>query len=165
MEEYGKILLIAMPLLSDSPRKFTVLTKEKITFLWWTVFQYSSGITNAVKMYGLSITFISYGWMVSKIAIFSFGSQHHYLLSRLVIIDFYGYWTHRIAHIRSIFFWMLFIIGSEEFNLACALRQTVSSFINLFTFYLFLQLGVPTTVIVITLPIQLFCNLVSYQTY
>lgn len=48
--------------------------------------------------------------------------------------------------------------SSEEFNLACALRQTVSSFVNLFTFLLIpaALIGVPAKVIAITLPIQLF---------
>ena len=53
------------------------------------------------------------------------------------VIDFYGYWTHRWAH-QINFFWNKHAIhhSSEEFNLACALRQTVSSFVNLFTFLL-----------------------------
>jgi hypothetical protein len=58
------------------------------------------------------------------------------------------------------FFWNKHAIhhSSEEFNLACALRQTVSSFINLFTFLLIPAaiIGVPASVIIITLPIQLF---------
>jgi sterol desaturase/sphingolipid hydroxylase (fatty acid hydroxylase superfamily) len=163
MEEYGKILLIAMPLF------FVLIVLEKIygTYkgednvpLMDSVSSISSGITNAVKdVLGLSITFISYGWMVSKIAIFHLEANIITYLVAFVIIDFYGYWTHRIAH-QVNFFWNKHAIhhSSEEFNLACALRQTVSSFVNLFTFLLIPAaiIGVPTTVIVITLPIQLF---------
>ncbi|WP_339919958.1 sterol desaturase family protein [uncultured Flavobacterium sp.] len=163
MEEYGKILLIAMPLF------FVLIVLEKIygTYkgednvpLMDSVSSISSGITNAVKdVLGLSITFISYGWMVSKIAIFHLEPNIITYLVAFVIIDFYGYWTHRIAH-QVNFFWNKHAIhhSSEEFNLACALRQTVSSFVNLFTFLLIPAaiIGVPTTVIVITLPIQLF---------
>jgi len=163
MEEYGKILLIAMPLF------FVLIVLEKIygTYkgednvpLMDSVSSISSGITNAVKdVLGLSITFISYGWMVDKIAIFHLEANVFTYLIAFIIIDFYGYWTHRIAH-QVNFFWNKHAIhhSSEEFNLACALRQTVSSFVNLFTFLLIPAaiIGVPTTVIVITLPIQLF---------
>ena len=163
MEEYGKILLIAMPLF------FVLIVLEKIygTYkgednvpLMDSVSSISSGITNAVKdVLGLSLTFISYGWMVSKIAVFHLEANIITYLVAFVIIDFYGYWTHRIAH-QVNFFWNKHAIhhSSEEFNLACALRQTVSSFVNLFTFLLIPAaiIGVPTTVIVITLPIQLF---------
>ncbi|CAM3040505.1 sterol desaturase family protein [Flavobacterium frigoris] len=163
MEEYGKILLIAMPLF------FVLIVLEKIygsykgedsVPIMDSVSSISSGITNAVKdVLGLSITFISYGWMVSKIAIFQLEANIITYLVAFVIIDFYGYWTHRIAH-QVNFFWNKHAIhhSSEEFNLACALRQTVSSFVNLFTFLLIPAaiIGVPTAVIAITLPIQLF---------
>jgi hypothetical protein len=58
------------------------------------------------------------------------------------------------------FFWNKHAIhhSSEEFNLSCALRQSISSFVNLFTFLLIpaALLGVPAKVIAITLPIHLF---------
>jgi alkylglycerol monooxygenase len=163
MEEYGKILLIAMPLF------FVLIVLEKIygsykgedsVPLMDSVSSISSGITNAVKdVLGLSLTFISYGWMVSKIAVFHLEANILTYLVAFIIIDLYGYWTHRIAH-QINFFWNKHAIhhSSEEFNLACALRQTVSSFVNLFTFLLIPAaiIGVPTEVIVITLPIQLF---------
>ena len=120
----------------------------------------SSGITNAVKdVLGLSLTFISYQWMVSKIAFFEMEASVTAYIVAFIVIDFYGYWNHRWSH-QINFFWNKHAIhhSSEEFNLACALRQTVSSFINLFTFLLIpaALLGVPAKVIAITLPIQLF---------
>jgi alkylglycerol monooxygenase len=74
MEEYGKILTIAMPafLLLIIIEKFYGLYRgEDSVPLMDAASSISSGITNAVKdVLGLSITFISYEWMVSKIAIF-----------------------------------------------------------------------------------------------
>ncbi|MDZ4331559.1 MAG: sterol desaturase family protein, partial [Flavobacterium sp.] len=76
-----------------------------------------------------------------------------------IAIDFYGYWSHRLSH-QINFLWNKHAIhhSSEEFNLACALRQPISSFVNLFTFLLIpaALLGVPSKVIAITLPIHLF---------
>lgn len=163
MEEYGKILIIAMPiflLLILIEKAYGIYTKEDNVPLMDSVSSISSGITNAVKdVLGLSLTFISYEWMVSKMAVFHIESNILTYLVAFVIIDFYGYWTHRWAH-QINFFWNKHAIhhSSEEFNLACALRQTVSSFVNLFTFLLIPAaiLGVPATVIAITLPIQLF---------
>jgi sterol desaturase/sphingolipid hydroxylase (fatty acid hydroxylase superfamily) len=50
--------------------------------------------------------------------------------------------------------------SSEEFNLACALRQSISVFIRLFTFLLIpaALLGVPSEVIAVVAPIQLFAQ-------
>jgi sterol desaturase/sphingolipid hydroxylase (fatty acid hydroxylase superfamily) len=163
MEEYGKILLIAMPLflvLIILEKIYGAYKGEDSVPLMDSVSSVSSGITNAVKdVLGLSITFISYGWMLSKMAVFHMEATIFTYIVAFIIIDFYGYWTHRIAH-QVNFFWNKHAIhhSSEEFNLACALRQTVSSFINLFTFLLIPAaiIGVPTSVIVITLPIQLF---------
>ncbi|WP_367752765.1 sterol desaturase family protein [Flavobacterium sp. WC2430] len=163
MEEYGKILIIAMPLflvLIIIEKMYDLYKGENHVPLMDSVSSISSGITNAVKdVLGLSITFISYEWIVSKIAIYHIENTIATYLVAFIVIDFYGYWTHRLSH-QVNFFWNKHTIhhSSEEFNLACALRQTVSSFINLFTFILIpaALLGVPAKVIAITLPIQLF---------
>jgi alkylglycerol monooxygenase len=163
MEEYGKILIIAMPLflvLIIIEKMYDLYKGENHVPLMDSVSSISSGITNAVKdVLGLSITFISYEWIVSKIAIYHIENTIATYLVAFIVIDFYGYWTHRLSH-QVNFFWNKHAIhhSSEEFNLACALRQTVSSFINLFTFILIpaALLGVPAKVIAITLPIQLF---------
>ncbi|PRZ21665.1 sterol desaturase family protein [Flavobacterium granuli] len=163
MEEYGKILIIAMPiflLLIVIEKAYGIYIKEDNVPLMDSVSSISSGMTNAVKdVLGLSLTFISYEWMLSKVAVFHMETSIFTYLVAFIIIDFYGYWTHRLAH-QINFFWNKHAIhhSSEEFNLACALRQTVSSFVNLFTFLLIPAaiLGVPAVVIAITLPIQLF---------
>lgn len=163
MEEYGKILIIAMPLF------LLLIVIEKIyghykgndtAPLMDTVSSVSSGMTNSVKdVLGISVSLLSYSWLVSKIAIFHLEASIWAYLIGFVAIDFYGYWTHRLSH-QVNFLWNQHVIhhSSEEFNLACALRQSVSSFVKLFTFLLIpaALLGVPATVIAVTLPIQLF---------
>lgn len=120
----------------------------------------SSGITNAVKdVLGISVTLISYEWMVNHIAFFEIKNSILTYVIAFFVIDFYGYWTHRWSHQINIF-WNKHAIhhSSEEFNLACALRQSISSFVNLFTFLLIpaALVGIPSMVIAIVLPIHLF---------
>jgi alkylglycerol monooxygenase len=163
MEEYGKILIIAMPIflmLIIIEKIYGSYKGEDSVPLMDGVSSVSSGITNAVKdVLGLTISFISYDWMLSKIALFTLEANILTYLVAFIIIDFYGYWNHRIAH-QVNFFWNKHAVhhSSEEFNLACALRQSISTFVNLFTFILIpaALLGVPAKVIIITLPIQLF---------
>jgi alkylglycerol monooxygenase len=163
MEQYGKILVIAMPLfllLIIIEKVYSWYKKENTVPLMDAVSSISSGITNAVKdVLGLSITFISYEWMVNNIAIFHLQASVVSYIIAFIAIDFYGYWNHRWAH-KINFFWNKHAIhhSSEEFNLACALRQSIASFINIFTFLLIpaALLGVPAKVIAIALPIQLF---------
>jgi len=120
----------------------------------------SSGITNATKdVLGISLTLISYNWFVSKVALFTIENTFLTYAIAFIVIDFYGYWTHRWSHQINIF-WNKHAIhhSSEEFNLACALRQSISSFVNLFTFLLLPAafFGVPSIVIATVLPIHLF---------
>src|SRR6187402_543114 len=130
MEEYGKILIIAMPvflLLIIIEKGYGIWKGEDNVPLMDSVSSISSGITNAVKdVLGLSLTFISYQWMVSKIAFFEMEASVTAYIVAFIVIDFYGYWNHRWSH-QINFFWNKHAIhhSSEEFNLACALRQTV----------------------------------------
>ncbi|WP_202702969.1 sterol desaturase family protein [Flavobacterium sp. UGB4466] len=163
MEEYGKILIIATPIflvLIIIEKLYGIYKKNDTAPLIDSVSSISSGITNSVKdVLGLSLTFISYEWLVSKIALYHLEAN---LLSygiAFFVIDFYGYWSHRWAHQINLF-WNKHAIhhSSEEFNLACALRQPIASLVNLFTFLLIpaALLGVPASVIAITLPLHLF---------
>lgn len=163
MEEYGKILVIAMPVFLF----FIILEKiyghlkgNDTLPLMDTVSSLSSGITNSVKdVLGISISILSYEWMVSNSALFSIDNTFITYFIAFIVIDFYGYWSHRWAH-QINFFWNKHAIhhSSEEFNLPCALRQSISSFLNLFTFLLLpaALLGVPAQVIAIVLPLHLF---------
>ena len=163
MEEYGKILVIVMPiflLLIAIEKIYGHYKGENTAPYMDTVSSVSSGMTNSVKdVMGISISLLSYEWLVYKIAVFHMEANVLAYLIAFVAIDFYGYWTHRWAH-QINFLWNQHAIhhSSEEFNLACALRQSISSFVKLFTFLLIPAaiLGVPPIVIAITLPIQLF---------
>jgi sterol desaturase/sphingolipid hydroxylase (fatty acid hydroxylase superfamily) len=163
MENYGKILLITMPLfllLIIIEKIYGIYKGEDSVPYMDSVSSVSSGITNAVKdVLGLSVTFISYQWLVSKVAIFDLEPTAFTYVIAFIAIDFYGYWTHRLAH-QINFLWNKHAIhhSSEEFNLACALRQSISSFVNLFLILLVPAaiLGVPAQVIAVSIPIHLF---------
>jgi len=74
MEEYGKILVIVMPvflLLIVIEKIYGHYKGNDAAPLMDTVSSVSSGMTNSVKdVLGISISLISYGWLVSKIAVF-----------------------------------------------------------------------------------------------
>ncbi len=165
MDSYGKILLIAMPCFL-----FLVLFEK-----WWgwrknkqtlhnldTISSLSSGITNVTKdVLGLSISILAYSWLVRQIAVTSIGNGVLTYIVAFIAIDFAGYWVHRWSHHINIF-WNLHIIhhSSEDFNLACALRQSISMFVNPFSFLLLpaALLGVPTIVIATVGPLHLFAQ-------
>ncbi len=165
METYGKILLIAMP-------AFLGLVLFEKWYGWWKkkdtvrnmdmISSLSSGVTNVVKdVLGLSIAIIAYSWLVKQIALVHIEATWLVYLIAFICIDFAGYWVHRWSHHINIF-WNLHIIhhSSEEFNLACALRQSVSMFVNPFTFLLIpaALLGVPEVVIATVGPLHLFAQ-------
>ncbi|UQD56796.1 sterol desaturase family protein [Flavobacterium sp. K5-23] len=163
MEEYGKILVYVMPIfliLIILEKLYGHYKGENTVTTMDSVSSVSSGMVNSLKdVLGLSITLISYDWIVSHIAIFQLEATTLAYFIGFIAIDFYGYWSHRLSH-QINFLWNKHAIhhSSEEFNLACALRQPVSSFVNLFTFLLIpaALLGVPSKVIAITLPLHLF---------
>ena len=165
METYGKILLIAMPI-------FLLLVLFEKWYGWYKgndtvrgmdmLSSLSSGVTNVTKdVLGLSITILTYEWMVKHMAIYHVQSSLLTYFIAFIVLDFSGYWVHRIDH-KVNFFWNSHIVhhSSEEFNLACALRQSISVFVQLFTFLLIpaALLGVPADVIAIVAPIHLFAQ-------
>jgi sterol desaturase/sphingolipid hydroxylase (fatty acid hydroxylase superfamily) len=165
METYGKILLIAMP-------AFLFLVLFEKWYGWYKgkdtvrnmdmISSLSSGVTNVTKdVLGLSIAILSYQWLVNRIAVVHMQQTVWTYIIAFIALDFAGYWGHRINHVYNIF-WNNHIIhhSSEEFNLACALRQSISEIIQVFTIFLLpaALLGVPTQVIAIVAPIQLFAQ-------
>jgi sterol desaturase/sphingolipid hydroxylase (fatty acid hydroxylase superfamily) len=165
METYGKILLIAMP-------AFLVLVLlEK----WYGIYRHndtvrnldmisslSSGLTNVTKdVLGLTIGLLSYEWMVNHWALIHIQPSIWIYIIAFFALDFMGYWVHRIQHNIN-FFWNAHLVhhSSEEFNLACALRQSISSIVKLFTIFLLpaALLGVPGKVIAIVAPLHLFAQ-------
>ena len=150
METYGKILLIAMPAfltlvlfekLYGRLKGFdTVRQLDMISSL-------SSGVTNVTKsVLELTIVIAIYPFMLKHFAVTSIENTWIVYLLTFIILDFNGYWIHRWSHHINLF-WNLHIIhhSSEEFNLACALRQSISAFFNLFTILLLpaALLGIP----------------------
>lgn len=165
MEAYGHILLFAMPAF------LALVLFEK----WWgwrkgfdtvrtmdMISSLSSGVTNVTKdVLGLAIAIGIYPFMVKYLAITTIENTLLVYILTFIIIDFNGYWVHRWSHHINLF-WNLHVIhhSSEEFNLACALRQSISSFFNLFTVLLLPAaiLGIPEQVIAVVGPIQLFAQ-------
>ncbi len=165
MEQYGKILLIAMPAFlllvlfekwyGHRKGKDTVVNMDMISSL-------ASGVTNVTKdVLGLSFALISYDWLLRKIAITHIEATWLTYVIAFIVLDFAGYVVHLINH-KVNFFWNAHIIhhSSEEFNLACALRQSVSVFVRLFVIFLLpaAVLGVPAQVIAIVAPLHLFAQ-------
>ncbi|MBX9732497.1 MAG: sterol desaturase family protein, partial [Chitinophagaceae bacterium] len=133
----------------------TVRTMDMISSL-------SSGVTNVTKdVLGLSIAVLSYDWMVNHWAIYTIQSSIAVYIIAFFALDLTGYLVHRIDHEIN-FFWNSHIIhhSSEDFNLACALRQSISSIVKIFTIFLLpaALLGVPTQVIAIVAPLHLFAQ-------
>jgi sterol desaturase/sphingolipid hydroxylase (fatty acid hydroxylase superfamily) len=165
METYGKILLIAMPAFLGLVlfEKWWGWRKGKDTVrLMDMIASLTSGITNVTKdVLGLSIVVLSYGWMVNHFAIVHIQSSWVVYLIAFMALDLTGYLVHRIDHTIN-FFWNAHLVhhSSEEYNLACALRQSISTFFRLFTIFLLpaALLGVPANVIAIVAPIHLFAQ-------
>jgi len=165
MEAYGKILLIAMP-------AFLLLVLFEKWYGWYKghdtvpvsdmISSLSSGITNVTKdVLGLSVAIISYGWLTNKVAVTQIDSGWPTYVIAFIALDLAGYWVHRISHEYNLF-WNNHIIhhSSEEYNLACALRQSISSIVRIFAIFLLPAafLGVPQQVIAVVAPLHLFAQ-------
>ena len=165
MESYGKILLIAMPaflLLVLIEKWYGILKGKETVRTFDMIASLSSGVTNVTKdVLGLSIAVISYGWMVEHFSLTKVSDGPLTYIIAFFALDFAGYWIHRIAHEYNVF-WNNHIVhhSSEEFNLACALRQSISSIVKIFVIFLMpaALLGVPAKVIAIVAPLHLFAQ-------
>ncbi len=172
METYGKILLIAMPvflglvllekLYGWAAQKQPFRTMDMLSSM-------SSGYTNIIKdVLGLSISILTYEWMVAHWAVYKIESTFWTYAIAFIALDLAGYWVHRLSH-QINFFWNKHAIhhSSEEFDLACALRQSISSFVNLFTIFLLpaALLGVDAKVIALVAPLHLFAQFWYHTIY
>ena len=172
METYGKILLIAMPIFLGLVllEKWYGWAVKKHPFRTMdTLSSMSSGYTNIIKdVLGISISILTYGWMVEHLAIYKIESSVWAYVVAFIALDFSGYWVHRLSHEIN-FFWNKHAIhhSSEEFDLACALRQSISSFVNLFTIFLLpaALLGVDPQVIAVVAPLHLFAQFWYHTIY
>jgi len=165
MEAYATALTYAIPgfvlliLIEEfAGRKLGVSVNKDMD----TISSLSSGLTNVMKsVLGLSIVIISYQWMVGHIALFEIKATWLVYLLCFIGLDFAGYWSHRFDHIVNVF-WNRHIIhhSSEEFNLACALRQSISAVFSIyFSLYIPMALiGIPGQVVALMAPLHLFAQ-------
>lgn len=165
METYAKALSFAIPgfvILVVIESVIAKIQNKKINRAFDTISSLSSGVTNTLKsLSGLAIVIVSYEWMVSNIAIFNPESSILLYALAFVGLDFAGYWSHRFNHTVNLL-WNRHIIhhSSEEYNLSCALRQSISAVFGIY-FFLYIpmaMLGVPAIIVAIVAPIQFFAQ-------
>ncbi len=172
METYAQILIYA------SPAFFLLVMGEKLygkyvkgdDFKWMDMISsLSSGYTNTLKdVLGIGLSLLTYVWLYEKVALVHIEFTWLNVLIAFIALDFAGYWGHRLNH-QINFFWNQHLVhhSSEEFNLACALRQSISDLIKFFTIFLLpaALLGVDPTIIAIVAPIHLFAQFWYHTTY
>ena len=163
MDTYANILLITIPI-------FLVLIVIEVSYGVWkndqkhsymdTISSLSSGFTNLmVDILGLGIIIFSYPFFYERLKIVELEESILLYFLAFICVDFASYCHHRLKHSINIF-WNMHVIhhSSEEFNLACALRQSITN--NLGIGILFLipaaLLGVPAKMISILGPLHLF---------
>ena len=163
MDTYANILLITIPI-------FLVLIFIEISYGIWkndlkhsymdTISSLSSGFTNLmVDILGLGIIIFSYPFFYERLKVIELEESILLYFIASVCVDFASYCHHRLKH-SIIIFWNMHVIhlSSEEFNLACALRQSITN--NLGIGILFLVpaalLGVPPKMISVLGPLHLF---------
>ena len=139
-----------------------VYNKDYVIRSMDTLSSLCSGLTNIVKdVLGLTIIIVSYSYMVDNLAIFNIESSLLVYTIAFIGIDFAGYWVHRINHSIN-YFWNHHIIhhSSEEFNLACALRQSISNFFSISFIFLIptALIGVRAEVVGVLAPLHLFAQ-------
>ena len=120
----------------------------------------SSGLTNATRngiQFGAVL--ISYTWLVNHITIYKVENLWLAVIIAFVVEDFAGYWIHRMSH-RVNILWNRHVIhhSSEEYNLSCALRQSISDNIKFFSILLIpaAVMGIPPALFAIISPVHLF---------
>tara|TARA_B100000530_G_scaffold70265_1_gene41406 strand:- start:825 stop:1940 length:1116 start_codon:yes stop_codon:yes gene_type:complete len=108
---------------------------------------------------GLIVILISYPFLLKNFSITSLNDTYLLWILAFICIDFSQYWIHRLKHEVNIF-WNIHVIhhSSEEFNLACALRQSISNLIGFTALFLIPAaiLGIPYEIISILTPLHLF---------
>ncbi|GMN11914.1 sterol desaturase family protein [Croceitalea sp. MTPC9] len=165
METYAAALLYAIPFFTGLVLVevlYGALIKNQKHNVMDTVSSLSSGLTNIIKdSLGLVLVLVSYPFLVENLSLFKIEASWFIWVVAFIAIDFAGYWNHRLSHHVNIF-WNQHVIhhSSEEFNLACALRQSISNVVGYFALLLIPAaiLGVPNEVIAVLAPIHLFAQ-------
>ena len=163
MEAYANVLLYALPgflaliiieaVYAYSKGNFNFKSMDTISSL-------SAGMTNTLKgVLGLVIVIVSYEALYNQVALIHIESNLLVIALSFIALDFASYWHHRLAHKVNIF-WNRHVIhhSGEEFNLATALRQSMSKFVSMGFIFLFpaALLGLPPKVIAVVAPLHLF---------
>ena len=172
MEKYGKFLLIIMPvfiILIVLEKLYGLYVKKERMNHLDTASSLTSSITMITKnVLGISFTILSYQWIEERVALTHIQSSWATYLIAFVVLDFSHYWIHRIEHANN-FFWNSHIVhhSSEEFDLACAVRQPISSFVKIFTLFMLpaALLGISPIVIATVTPIQFFAQFWYHTRY
>jgi sterol desaturase/sphingolipid hydroxylase (fatty acid hydroxylase superfamily) len=163
MQLYAQVLSFAIPVFIILMVIEYMTAKRKsldIGNLNDAVSSISSGLTNTIKdVLGLSVVIVGYDELIKVFGIVTIQSNLWIYIITFIGLDFAGYWIHRIEHSVNIF-WNRHLIhhSSEEFNLACALRQTISAVFEVF-FFMLIPLAIfkiPVEVIAIVAPLHLF---------
>ncbi len=140
MEIYAKALLYAIPffmVLLAMEMGYGYVVKNQKHKVLDSVSSISSGLANIIKdSLGIGIVIVTNPFLLGHLALFSLKSTWLVWLIAFLAIDFAGYWNHRLSH-KINFFWNQHVIhhSSEEFNLACALRQPVSNLVGYFSIF------------------------------
>ena len=160
---YADILLIAIPsfmVLVLIELGYGVWKKNQTYRLMDTLSSLSSGMTNILKdIFGIGLIIVSYPFLKEQLAIVQLEESILLFFIAFICVDFASYWNHRLNHSINVF-WNRHVVhhSSEEFNLACALRQSISSLIGFGALFLLpaALLGVPHKVIILLAPLHLF---------
>ena len=125
-----------------------------------TLSSLSSGITNLLKdLLGIGVIIISYPFIKKSISIIELNESILLYTIAFICLDFASYWNHRLNHSIN-FFWNQHVIhhSSQEFNLACALRQSISNLLGYGAIFLIpaALFGIPHKVIALLAPLHLF---------
>ena len=171
MSFYIKALFVAIPifnLLIFIEMFIAYKRKIKINRSADMISSLSSGITNILRDgIKLTVVILSYAWLVEKIVIFNLQPAWLAILIAFIVQDFSGYWMHRLNH-RVNIFWNRHAIhhSSEEFNLACALRQSISNTFRFSAIFMIpaALLGIPAYYFAIMSPIHLFLQFLLKNT-
>ena len=143
MQAYATALLFAIPgfvLLILIEAIYDKWKDKKTVKAMDTISSLSSGITNVIKdSLGVVVIIISYPFLYTHLALIEIETSWMLYVVGFIAMDFAGYWSHRLNHSINIF-WNNHVIhhSSEEFNLSCALRQSIStvfSFIAIFMIF------------------------------
>lgn len=165
METYARLLTLAIPVFIGLILLESLVARAKgmrINRGPDTISSLGSGITNIVKdVLGLSVAIFSYEWMAGNLALIRLEATWQLYVVAFLVKDFAGYWMHRLEHEVN-FLWNRHLIhhSSEEFNLSCALRQSISSVFVFITVFMLpaALLGVPAEVFAIVSPLHLFAQ-------